>query len=54
MTKFIFDQILIKSIPLKERTSFQMVNFHKQMVTTLEVMVGKGTLLNLKKKNKVS
>ena len=34
MTKF--HKILIKSIRLRERTSFQMVNFHKQRVITTE------------------
>ena len=34
-----FRKILIKSIRLRERTSFQMVNFHKQRALTTESMV---------------
>ena len=34
-----FHKILIKSIRLKERTLFQMVNFHKQRVIAPESMV---------------
>ena len=46
-----FDKILIKNIQLRERTSFQMVNFHKQRAihVTLENMVRYGPLSNLKK-----
>ena len=42
-------KILIKTIPLREQTSFQMVNFHKQRVITTESMVRYGPLSNLKK-----
>ena len=31
-----FHKILIKNIQLKERTSFQMVNYHKQRAITTE------------------
>ena len=34
-----FRKILIKSIRLRERTSFQMMNFHKQRDITTESMV---------------
>ena len=34
-----FHKILIKSIQLRERTWFQMVNFHKQRALTTESMV---------------
>ena len=34
-----FHKILIKNILLRERTLFQMVNFHKQRDITLESMV---------------
>ena len=44
-----FDKILIKSIPLRERISFQMVNFHKRRAITTESMVRYGQLSNLKK-----
>ena len=44
-----FHKILIKSIRLREPTSFQMVNFHKQRVITTESMVRYGPLSNLKK-----
>ena len=44
-----FHKILIKNIRLRERTSFQMVNFYKQRATTTESMVRHGPLLNLKK-----
>ena len=37
-----FHKILIKSIQLSERTSFQMKNFHKQMAITTESMVRSG------------
>ena len=37
------------NIQLKERTSFQMVNFHKQRAITTEGMVGYGPLTYLKK-----
>ena len=42
MTKF--HKILTKNIPLRERTSFQMVNFHKQKAITTESMVQYGPL----------
>ena len=44
-----FHKILIKSIRLRERTSFQMVNFHKQRAITPEGRVGYGPLSNLRK-----
>ena len=44
-----FHKILIKNIRLRERTLFQMVNFHKQRAITTERMVGYGQLWNLKK-----
>ena len=44
-----FHKILIKSIRLRERTSFQMVNFHIQRAITTEGMVRYGPLSNLKK-----
>ena len=44
-----FHKILIKTIRLRERTSFKMVNFHKQRSITAESMVRYGPLSNLKK-----
>ena len=44
-----FHKILIISIQLRERTSFQMVNFHKQRAITTESMVLYGPLSNMKK-----
>ena len=44
-----FHKILKKSIRLREWTSFQMVNFHKQRAITTESMVRNGPLSNLKK-----
>ena len=44
-----FHKILIKTIRLREWTSFQMVNFHKQRAITNENMVRYGPLSNLKK-----
>ena len=44
-----FHKTLIKNIPLKERTLFQMVNFHKQRAITAESMVRYGPLSYLKK-----
>ena len=44
-----FHKILIKYIRLRERTSFKMVNFHKQRAITTESMVRYGPLSNLKK-----
>ena len=44
-----FHKILIKTIQLRERTLFQMVNFHKQRAITPEGMVRYGALSNLKK-----
>ena len=46
-----FHKILIKSIRLRERTSFQMVKIHKQRAITSESMVRYGPLSNLKKKS---
>ena len=34
-----FHRIIIKTIHLRERTSFKMVNFHKQRAITAESMV---------------
>ena len=42
-------KILIKTIQLRERTSFEMVNFHNQMAIRPEGMVRYGPLSNLKK-----
>ena len=42
-----FHKILIKSILLRERTSFQMVNFHKQRAIATESVVGYGPLSGL-------
>ena len=44
-----FHKILIKNIRVRERTSFQIVNFHKQRTITLESLVRYGSLSNLKK-----
>ena len=44
-----FHKILIKTIHLREHTSFQTMNFHKQRVITPECMVQYGPLSNLKK-----
>ena len=44
-----FHKILIKNIQLRERTSFKMVNFHKQKAITTESLVRYGALSNLKK-----
>ena len=44
-----FHKILIKNIRLRERTSFQMVNFDKQRAMTTESRVRYEPLLNLKK-----
>ena len=44
-----FHKILIKNIRLRERTSFQMVNFHKQKAITLESMVRYEPLSNVEK-----
>ena len=46
MTKF--HQILIKSIGLRERTSFKTVKFHNQRAIAAESMVPYGPLSNLK------
>ena len=43
-----FHKILIKNIRLRERTSFQMVEFHKQRTITTESMVRYRPLSNLK------
>ena len=45
-----FYKILIKTVQLRERISFQTVNFHKQRAITPESMVPYGPLSNLKKK----
>ena len=47
MTKF--HKILIKIIQLRERTLFQMMNFHKQKAIAPGGMVRYGPLSNLKK-----
>ena len=44
-----FHKILIKTIQLRERTSFQIVSFHKQRAITPEGMVRYGPLSNLTK-----
>ena len=44
-----FHKILIKSIRLRERTSFQMVNFNKQRAITIEIVVRYGPLSYFKK-----
>ena len=44
-----FHKILIKTIHLKERTSYKTVNFNKQRAITAEIMVRYGPLSNLKK-----
>ena len=44
-----FHKILIKTIHLKERTSFKTVNFNKQRAITTESMVRNGPLWNLMK-----
>ena len=44
-----FHKMLIKTIRLRERTSSQIVNFHKQRTITTERMVRYGPLSNLKK-----
>ena len=44
-----FHKILIKRIRLSERTSIQMLKFHKQRAITTESMVRYGPLSNLKK-----
>ena len=43
-----FHKILIKNIQVRERTSFQIVIFHKQRAKTLESLVRNGPLSNLK------
>ena len=42
-----FHIILIKNIRLRERTSFQMVNFHKERAITTESRVRYGPLSKL-------
>ena len=49
-----FHKILIKNIRLRERTSFQMVNFHKQRAITTEGMVRYGPLSNIMVLNNVT
>ena len=44
-----FHKILIKNIRLRERTSFKMVNCHKQRAITTESLVRYGPLSNLYK-----
>ena len=44
-----FHKILIKTIRLRERTSFQTVNLHKQRAITTEHMVRYRPLSKLKK-----
>ena len=44
-----FHKILIKNNQVRERTSFQMVNFHKQRAITAESLVQYRPLSNLKK-----
>ena len=44
-----FHKILIKNIRVRERTSFQMVNFHKQRAITFESLVQYGPFSNLKR-----
>ena len=44
-----FHKNLIKGIQLRERTSFQMVNFHKQRAIITESMAQYKPLSNLKK-----
>ena len=44
-----FHIILIKNIRLREPTSFQMVNFHKQRAIPIKSMVRYEPLSNLKK-----
>ena len=44
-----FHKNMIKSIQLRERTSFQTVNFHKQRAIITESMVQYKPLSNLKK-----
>ena len=44
-----FHKIMIKNIRLRERTSFQMVNLHKQRAITTECIVRYRPLSNLKK-----
>ena len=44
-----FHKILIINIRLRERTSFQMVNFQKQRAITTESLVRYGPLSNVKK-----
>ena len=44
-----FNKILIKTILLREWTSFKTVNFHKQRAITAESMVRYRPLSNLKK-----
>ena len=42
-----FSKILIKTIRLRERTLFQMLNFHKQRAITPEGMVRYGPLSHI-------
>ena len=46
-----FHKILIKIFGITERTSFQMVNFHKLIAITTENMVQYRPLSNLKKRS---
>ena len=42
-----FHKILIKNIRVRERTSFQMVKFHKERVISLESLVQIWTIIEL-------
>ena len=44
-----FHKILIKTIRIREQTSFKTVNFHKQRAITAKSMGRYGPLSNLKK-----
>ena len=44
-----FHKSLIKTIRLREQTSFKTANFHKQRAITADGMVRYGQLSNLKK-----
>ena len=41
-----FHKILIKTIPLRERTSFKTVNFHKQKAIITESLVRYYTIID--------
>ena len=42
-----FHKILIKNIRVRERTSFQMVKFHKERAITLDSLVQVWTIIEL-------